>query len=411
MSAAYDLKSASEGFNINLIARTLMDSTHHIQKQLTGWFMRRTASSGVRRVSALAAAVATEVGSVRADNQDRVAVARGWDKDGRPFAVAAVADGIGGMQDGALCAAMALAGLFAEVAEQARAGSPFHEWLPRAVDVANVAVHAKFRGDGGSTLVAALMGADGKVAWTNIGDSRVYHQLAGKLVRLSTDDTIAGQLGKGREAGPDQSKLLQFIGIGNPIEPGLGMIDSPAGQVLLASDGVHFLDSTPWFEAIIAYAPDPGVCVRRLTDLSKACGGHDNASACVMGLALDAQEREPEFSSALEIWDPFGDLQIIVSQTPAIAAAKPSSIEPFDARHPAPPAMASVEPALPDAVEAPAPSATPFASEKSQKKPRKTNGPKKTKPSNNRKSAEEDGAHALPDEPPLFVMEFQSKQK
>lgn len=393
-----------------------MDSTHPIQKQLTGWFMRRTASSGVRRVSALSAAVATELGSVRADNQDRVAVARGWDKDGRPFAVAAVADGIGGMQDGALCAAMALAGFFAEVAGQARAGSPFHEWLPRAVDVANVAVHAKFRGNGGSTLVAALIGADGKVAWANIGDSRVYHQLAGKLARLSTDDTIAGQLGKGREAGHDQSKLLQFIGIGNPIEPGLGTIDSPAGHVLLASDGVHFLDSTPWFEAIIAHAPDPGVCVRRLTDLSKACGGHDNASACVMGLALDAQEREPEFSSALEIWDPFGDLQIIVSQTPAIAAAKPSNrVGPSDARadahHPAPPVMGLVEPERPDAVEAAEPSATPFASEKSQKKPRKTNGPKKTKPSKNRKSAEGDGAHATPDEPPLFVMEFQSKQK
>lgn len=391
-----------------------MDTTHPLQNQLTSWFMRRTASSGVRRVSALAAAVATEVGSVRVDNQDRVAVAQGWDKDGRPFAVAAVADGIGGMQDGALCAAIALASLFAEIAGQAKAGSPFHEWLPRAVAVANVAVHAKFRGDGGSTLVAALIGADGKVAWANVGDSRVYHQLGGKLVCLSTDDTIAGQLGKGREAGPDQSKLLQFIGIGNPIEPGLGTIDSPAGQLLLASDGVHFLDTTHWFEAIIAHAPDPGMCVRRLADLSKACGGFDNASACVMGLALDVQEREPEISLALEIWDPFGDLQIIVGQkTPAIPAAKPSDrIGSSDVRADArQPAMASVEPAHPDAVKAPSLSATPFPSEKTQRKPRKTNGPRKTKPPKNRKPVEGDGTNVAPDEPPLFVMEFPTKQK
>ena len=269
-----------------------MDTTQPLPKQLTSWFMRRTASSGVRRVSALAAAVATEVGSVRGDNQDRVAVAKGWDKEGRPFTVAAVADGIGGMQDGALCASIALANLFAEVAGQAWAGSPFQEWLPRSVDVANVAVHSKFRGSGGSTLVAALIGADGNVVWANVGDSRVYHQLGSKLVLLSTDDTIAGQLGKGREAGPDQSKLLQFIGMGNPIEPGLGTIDSPTGQLLLASDGVHFLDTTDWFEAIVAHAPDPGMCVRRLADLSKACGGFDNASACIVGLALDAQKRK-----------------------------------------------------------------------------------------------------------------------
>ena len=393
-----------------------MDTTHPIQKQLTGWFMRRTASSGVRRVSPLAAAVATEVGSVRADNQDRVAVARGWDKSGRPYAVAAVADGIGGMQDGALCAAMTLAGLFAEVAAQAKAGAPFEEWLSQAVAVANAAVHAKFKGDGGSTLVAALIGGDCKVAWANVGDSRVYHEMDGKLVRLSTDDTIAGQLGKGREAGPDQSKLLQFLGIGNPIEPGLGMIDSPTGQVLLASDGVHFLDTTPWFEAIVAHAPDPGMCARRLTDLSKACGGPDNASACVMGLVLDAQERELEFSSSLEVWDPFGDLQIIVSQASAAVAAKQANrSDPFDARtrtsQPAAPVIEKVEPPHPDAINAPAPSAAPSPSVRTQRKPRKSIGPKKTKPSKNRKPAEGDGADAAHDEPPLVVMEFPKKQK
>lgn len=391
-----------------------MDPTNPLQKQLTSWFMRRTASTGVRRVSALAAAVATEIGSVRGDNQDRVAVARGCDKDGRPYAIAAVADGIGGMEDGALCAATALAGLLAEVAVQARAGLPSHEWLPKAVAAANMAVYAKFRGNGGSTLVAALIGTDGKVAWANVGDSRVYHQLDGKLVRLSTDDTIAGQLGKGREAGPDQSKLLQFIGIGNAIEPGLGTIDSPAGQLLLASDGVHFLDTTQWFEAIIAHAPDPGMCVRRLTDLSKACGGFDNASACVMGLQLDAQVQEPEISLTLEIWDPFGDLQIIVGHAAVDPAAKSSnrigpSIGRADARQPALPAMTSVKTAYPGLVVAPLQSTEPSPSSKTQRKPRKTNGPKKTKPSKNPKLV--DGLDVTPDEPPLFVMEFPTKQK
>lgn len=388
-----------------------MDSALPIQTQLTGWFMRRTASSGVRRVSPLAGAVATEVGSIRADNQDRVAIARGWDKSGRPYALAAVADGIGGMQDGALCAAMALAGLFAEVAEQARAGARLEDWLSRAVTVANLAVHAKFRGDGGSTLVVALIGGDSKFAWANVGDSRVYHESGGKLIRLSTDDTIAGQLGKGREAGPDQSKLLQFIGMGNPIEPGLGLVERPTGQVLLASDGVHFLDTTPWFEAIIAHAPDPGMCARRLTDLSKACGGPDNASACIMGLVLDREEREPAFASVLEVWDPFGDLHIVLAPPPSVGTRQTKPNESLDDRADViQPAVKSMEPSDPvraDVTTAPAPS----TSAKTQRKPRKASGPKKPKPSKGRKAAEQGGADEVPEETPLFVMEFPSKSK
>lgn len=390
-----------------------MDSALPIQTQLTGWFMRRTASSGVRRVSPLAAAVATEVGIVRADNQDRVAIARGWDKSGRPYALAAVADGIGGMQDGALCAAMALASFFAEVAEQALEGAPLETWLSRAVTVANLTVHAKFRGDGGSTLVAALIGENGKFAWTNVGDSRVYHESGGKLIRLSTDDTIAGQLGKGREAGPDQSKLLQFIGMGNPIEPGLGLIERPTGQVLLASDGVHFLDTTPWFEAIIAHAPDPGMCARRLTDLSKACGGPDNASACVMGLMLDAEERESAFASVLEVWDPFGDLHIVLASPPIAGTkqTKPGETLSDGARavQPAVKAMEPVDPVRAHATTAPVPLPPPSA--KTQRKPRKASGPKKPKPSKGRKAAERDGADGVPEEAPQFVMEFPSKLK
>ena len=45
--------------------------------------MRRTAPSGVRRVASLTAAVASELGGVREDNQDRVAIARGRDRLGR----------------------------------------------------------------------------------------------------------------------------------------------------------------------------------------------------------------------------------------------------------------------------------------------------------------------------------------
>ena len=67
-------------------------------------------------MASAAAAVATEVGGVRADNQDRVAIARIRDRTGRTFVVAGLADGIGGMRDGAECAAMANGRLIGEIA-------------------------------------------------------------------------------------------------------------------------------------------------------------------------------------------------------------------------------------------------------------------------------------------------------
>ena len=63
----------------------MIPGSNRIQSQLTVWFMRRTAHSGIRRVADLAAAIANDIGSVRVENQDRVAIARGKDFAGRSF--------------------------------------------------------------------------------------------------------------------------------------------------------------------------------------------------------------------------------------------------------------------------------------------------------------------------------------
>src|SRR5687768_15377169 len=86
-----------------------------IQKQLTNWLLRRTPNSGVRRVATLSAALASDVGNVREDNQDRAVVIRGRDQKGQEYVLVVVADGIGGMIDGASCAAIAIAAFVAAV--------------------------------------------------------------------------------------------------------------------------------------------------------------------------------------------------------------------------------------------------------------------------------------------------------
>jgi len=72
-----------------------------LQSRVTDWLLRRMPTSGVRRVAPLVAAIASEIGSVREENQDRAVIARGWSSQGQDYSVIAVADGIGGMRDGA----------------------------------------------------------------------------------------------------------------------------------------------------------------------------------------------------------------------------------------------------------------------------------------------------------------------
>jgi serine/threonine protein phosphatase PrpC len=301
-------------------------SQSNLQIQLTTWCMRRTAVSGIRRVAPVAAALATEVGEVRTENQDRVAIARGRDKFGQPYAIAALADGIGGMREGGECAALAIGCLLSTIATESQTSIDPRGWLLKGIQKANSEVHAKQRGEGGSTLSVVVAMASGVIHWSSVGDSRIYHANGGKLTQLSIDDTIAGQLGRGHEVGFEQSKLIQFIGIGSPLEATVSETDkSMGGSVFLTTDGVHYLDSTPWFGQLIKHAADPGLCVRRLVELSRWCGGKDNASVAMMTLGSKLDEGMPLVDGCFEVWDSFGELQVIVEQPQRLATSMPST--------------------------------------------------------------------------------------
>ena len=263
----------------------------HIQTQLTTWLLRRTPTGGVRRVAPLAAAIASEMGNIRADNQDRAVIARGRDRHGRYYAIMAVADGIGGMRDGAACASLAIGALVAALDQQAQLGDIDGEhWIRKAVFAADEAVFAQSRGDGGSTLVALVLRPGFSIHWLSVGDSRVYSSTGKSLAQMSVDDTIAGQLGKNVEGASEQSKLLQFIGMGSELEPHIAeLAHGESDAVLLTTDGVHFLSSTPnWLGQIV-----------------------NNATVAMISLLANWEPDGRPTYPCLEVWDAFGELQII----------------------------------------------------------------------------------------------------
>ena len=281
--------------------------------KLAAWFMRRTAPSGVRRVAPLNGAVASDIGSVREENQDRVALVRGLDRSGGAFVLAALADGIGGMKKGAECAAATLGTFIDSIVTDAQLSADPKDWLARAAQRANRAVHSQLGGQGGSTLVATLLVKGRAPLWLSIGDSRVYQTHGSKLSQLSRDDTLEGQLGK--PGGGHRPDLLQFVGIGDALEPHIEAVADTDGTMLLTTDGVHFIDAE-YLAKVAHYAPDLGLCARRLIELAKMLGGPDNASVAVLSLDTPAVDVDLHLDGAFEVWDPFGELQVMFDRGP-----------------------------------------------------------------------------------------------
>lgn len=350
----------------------MTDRAPTIQQQLADWFMRFSPPSGVRRVMPLAAAVATDIGAVRGENQDRVAVARGRTKAGQAFAIAAIADGIGGMKEGASCASNALAELFTSAFRRAQRGELPEICLEWAVRDANSLVHSQSRLSGGTTLVALLLVEGYGAYWASVGDSRLYRASGTELVQLSKDDTIAGQLGRRADIALEQSKLLQFVGIGEPLEIRVEQVDAGANDTaLLTTDGVHFLERPGGvFGLVVHNSQDVGTCVRRLTELARWSGGPDNASAVAIPFFPDLL-KHPIPSQCLDVWDPFGEIRIVeqpetaeLTEQPSRATSKPQSAtsEQSDAD--------SKEPSAEESVAVPGPEKTerPKRKRKSRKK-------------------------------------------
>lgn len=283
-----------------------------IASRLTTWLLRKTITSGIRRVGDLPIAIASDIGLIRSQNEDRVAVARGRYPNGYPYVLSVVCDGMGGMAEGAVCASLAVGTFFAEFFARSQGGGAIEDMLIRSALEANNAVYTKYKGSGGTTLSAVLLGPDKSVYWLNVGDSRIYHFSEQVLFQLTKDDTIAGQLSERDPSFQGNTDLLQFIGIGPDIEPHVARFPTvPETKLLVTSDGVHYLQPD-LMAKVVSHAPEMGLSVRRLIELSKWCGGHDNASALM--ISPDEYVELPVSPAELgvyEVWDPFGEVQFL----------------------------------------------------------------------------------------------------
>jgi serine/threonine protein phosphatase PrpC len=174
----------------------------------------------------------------RPENQDRAFVALMSPHQGQARCVAAVLDGMGGMEEGAKAASLAASTFIQSLvtAFTVDLGAA----LAMAISEANAAVWATLHGRGGTTLTAIAISESGRCLAVHVGDSRLYVALPGPG-QITTDDSPRGLFGT--DLGFTPGGIFQFVGVGDRmLFQSIDLSKEKADSLLLTTDGFHGAD-------------------------------------------------------------------------------------------------------------------------------------------------------------------------
>lgn len=228
-----------------------------------------------------------------------------------PGVLVAVADGMGGHEDGEIASAAAVQAL-SRLYGRAAPADP-EAGLRTFVLEAHRRIRGRIAAGGpvkmGCTLTVAWLLED-RVYWAHVGDSRLYHWRHGRLTRLTRDHT-RGEFARrdGRKEPRHPNYLAQnFIygsrGLGDDdglrVDPGVdtGSFALAEGdRVVLCSDGLSARVEDPWIADAIANVPEPAACAVSLLERAVAALSDDNITAIVLRadqLCADNEWADPE---------------------------------------------------------------------------------------------------------------------
>lgn len=239
-------------------------------------------------MTVLRSGAASDVGRVRSVNEDRLL---------ESVALFAVADGMGGHAGGEVASSLAI-----EVLQQAFGTDPTAEGLVAAVRRANLAVwershrDAEVRGMGTTLTAAALVPTPGgdRLVVANVGDSRAYRWVAGRLAQMTTDHSVAeelvarGELSEAEAAvHPHRHILTRALGVGPEVEVDAWELAPTKGErFVLCSDGLTNEVDEERIARVLGDVPDPEQAARTLVAMANEHGGSDNITVVVLDVLV-----------------------------------------------------------------------------------------------------------------------------
>ncbi|MGL5680454.1 MAG: PP2C family protein-serine/threonine phosphatase [Plesiomonas shigelloides] len=276
---------------------------HPFQENIQTWLSRKLANYVRNQCFEIPFVLSTDTGLVRKENQDRVAALYTGKKSKNPLFVIAVADGMGGMRDGGLCSSLAISSFFYSLIQHRNLD--IKERAYEAIKASNRQVFESYQGGGGSTLTAVLLDHHGKKIIVHLGDTRVYtFKPNHKVERHTTDDSLVEAVGGiGRE-------LLQFVGMGESMQPNISELINLDGFCAITTDGIHEVEEKT-FSRVLENSNNINEASERLNSVAMWCGGHDNATSAIFDLGKISISLSQYEGSGIRLWDAGGDLTTV----------------------------------------------------------------------------------------------------
>lgn len=237
----------------------------------------------------------TDTGRVRANNQDAVGT---WQDLPQtiPFAengyLFAVADGVGGNEQGEVASALAIETLFHTYYGGDTTEIPTA--LKRSIRLANEAVYERGLSQSeeramGTTLVAGVVRGT-TVTIGNVGDSRAYlFRGRTQSTQISKDHSLVAEAVRAGQMTADQAKnsrqrnvITRALGQRQKVDVDIFEVDLMADDViLLCSDGLHGIVEDAEMKQIVQALP-PDQAANELIDLANNRNASDNVSAVIV---------------------------------------------------------------------------------------------------------------------------------
>jgi protein phosphatase len=235
--------------------------------------------SGEESTMKLKTAARTEIGLVRESNEDAVSSS---DR------LAVVADGMGGHPGGELASAITVG-----LVEAAFTGQSLGE-LQASVRAANRAIWDRAATSSelegmGTTICAAGLTDDGRIAIVNVGDSRAYMLRDGLLTQLTHDHSVTAELVRRGELSeeeapehPHRSVLTRALGVAPDVDLDSTTHPTVEGdRILLCSDGLFNEVPADRIESLMMATEDITGAADVLVEMAISRGGRDNVSVVV----------------------------------------------------------------------------------------------------------------------------------
>ena len=224
----------------------------------------------------------TDVGKVRASNQDALIVS----EDAMLYGVA---DGMGGHNGGETASAGTRDGLIARLTGK----TPSLEALREGITEVNAELFRQQAEDetlsGMGTTLSVLWMSEHFAYLGHVGDSRIYRMREGKLTQMTDDHSLVGELMRAGYLTPEQAEnhpnknvILRAVGTEEGIDIDLAVEERQKGDLwLVCSDGLHGMVPDAKMEAILS-VNTPDAAGKILMEAALKAGGRDNISLILL---------------------------------------------------------------------------------------------------------------------------------